>query len=166
MALTAQQLATLKADITADGVLNAFPNNGDGNFEIAKAYNAPASPAFTAWKTSVTITEVGDKINGGELAGLSSLNNTRLQTVVILSQGGVNPSMADRRQFFDDIFSGAGGATTRASLLALWKTLATRVQKLFAAGTGSDASPATLAANVGQSFQLTAQEVETARNLP
>ena len=39
MALTPQQLATLKADILADPALNAFPNNADGNTAIANAYN-------------------------------------------------------------------------------------------------------------------------------
>jgi hypothetical protein len=160
MELTNAQLDTLETWLTANA-------SGQNDEQAKDLLNATAAPSNNiAWKTNVSIREVGDKLNGAELAGLTSLNHTRLQTVCILSTAGVNPSLADRRQFFDDIFSGAGGATTRASLLALWKTLATRVQKLFAAGTGSDASPATLAANVGQSFQLTAQEVETARNLP
>lgn len=163
--LTTQQLTTLKAHIDASSDLNANPNNGDGNFEIARLLNLPASPAFVAWKTSVSITEVGDNIVGTELAGLSTLNSTRLQTVVILSADGVNPSMSDRRAFFDDIFSGSGGAGTRAKLLALWKFSVSRVQKLFSNGTGSDASPATLNANVLQGYVVSPQEVEAARNL-
>ena len=113
MALTPQQLATLKADILADPALNAFPNNADGNTAIANAYNQNASPAFTVWKTNVSITAIGDKFNGAELGGLTSANQTRLQTIAQYSPMGVNPSLADRRQFFDDIFSGAGGAVTR-----------------------------------------------------
>ena len=34
--------------------------------------------------------------------------------------------------FFDDVFSVAAGASTRAALLALWKRPATRLEKLFA----------------------------------
>jgi hypothetical protein len=173
MALTSSQYTALKADIAAntntvsfggaDIQIRNLPNTGDANVEVAAWYNGAASPNYTVWKKLVSITEIGDKIDGGELAGLSSLNNTRLQTVVMLSQAGVNPSLEDRRQFFDDIFSGAGGVTTRANLLALWKRLATRAQKLFSTGTGSDASPATTATNVDDAFTLTGSDVETAR---
>ena len=162
MTLTQGQLQTLKNDILADATLNAFPNNSDGNLEIAAAYDQQAAPAFTVWKTRVSITQIGDNIVGSELSGLSSLNSTRLQTVVVLSADGVNPSLPDRRAFFDDIFSGAGGTATRAKLLILWKRLATRVEKLFATGTGSDAVPATMA------FEgpLDPRDVLKARELP
>lgn len=163
MPLTPAQLTTLKSFIAnpANG-LNGFPQNSDGAFAVAAAMNQQASPDWTVWRKLVTITEVGDKINGTELAGLSSLNSTRLQTVVILSQAGVNPSLIDRRQFFDDIFSGAGGATTRANLLALWKRLATVAQKLFSTGTGSNASPATTDTNISDGFTLSVQDVISA----
>jgi hypothetical protein len=160
MALTAQQLQTLKADILADPALNAQPNNSDGAFAIAAAYNLAASPAFTVWKTNVSIKQVGDKFNGTELAGLTTGNQTRLQTIASFSVDGVNPSLPDRRQFFDDVFSGAGGANTRANLLALWKRTATRAEKLFATGTGSDQFPATMSFEGTLSFQ----DVLIARN--
>jgi hypothetical protein len=162
MALTPQQLAALKADILADTALAPQAGTPDGRFAIAAAYNVVLAPAFTVWKKSVSIAEVGDKINATELGGLTTLNNTRLQTVVVLSQTGINPSLADRRQFFDDIFSGAGGVNTRANLLALWKELATRAQKLFSTGTGTDAAPATTAANISQGFRLTFDDVTAA----
>jgi hypothetical protein len=72
---------------------------------------------------------------------------------------GVNPSLIDVRQMFDDIFSGAGGTNTRANLLALWKRLATRGEKIFATGTGSDPSPGTLTFEGNISYQ----DVEQAR---
>jgi len=159
--LTSAQLATLKATIIADGTLNAFPNDGGGNTEIANAFNLNASPNYTVWKRRVDISEIGDNIVGTDLAGLSTINNTRLQTAVVLATNGINPSLTDRRFFFDDIFSGAGGAATRAKLLILWKRLATRAEKLFATGTGSDAVPATL---TFEGF-VTYQDVEAARNL-
>jgi hypothetical protein len=153
------QKLTLRTHIQANATVLAFSGGamaisaafaqptldaGDAGV-IADWYNLTgAAGTHTAYKSNVSITQVGDKINGTELAGLSSLNSTRLQTVVVLSAGGVNPSLADRRQFFDDIFSGAGGQITRASLLALWKRLVRNVEKVFATGTGSDASPATL----------------------
>jgi len=158
MALTNAQKLTLRTHIQANQVQLTFgggpatissvfgaPILGSGDaLIIADWYNLQASPNFTVWKSRVSITEIGDKINGTELAGLSTLNSTRLQTVVILSADGVNPGLADRRAFFDDIFSGAGGTITRANLLILWKRLATNLEKVFATGTGSDAVPALL----------------------
>jgi len=141
--MSTAQRATLKTHILATPDLTAAYTNGDLTL-LASLLNSSASPSFTLWKSNVTIREVGDNINGSELAGLSTLNTTRLQTVVMLSQFGVNPSLADRRAFFDDIFSGAGGTTTRAQLLVLWKRLSTRLEKVFATGTGSDAVPAIL----------------------
>lgn len=164
-ALTSAQLTTLKADIVADSTLNSQPNNSDGAFAIAAAYNAAASPSFTVWKTNVPIVQVGQSFNGTEFAGLSSLNATRLQTLSMFFTTGVNPSKADVRQFFDDIFSGAGGATTRANLLILWKRLATRGEKLFAdtsGGNGANATPATLVVE----GNISVQDVLNARNLP
>lgn len=153
-------MATLKTAIASDATLNALPNNADGNAAIASAFNAAAAPAFTVWKTKVTVTQVGDNIVGTELAGLTTLNLTRLQTIVQMSDAGVNPSLSDRRAFFDDVFSGAGGVATRAKLLALWKRFATRGEKLFATGTGSDAAPATLVIE----GNLTTADIEAARN--
>jgi hypothetical protein len=144
MPLTSQQLATLRAAIDGDPALAAIPNNSDGAVEIAHAFNLAASPVFTVWKSNVPTRTVGEAFSASELAGLTSLNHTRLQTLAIYLTAGVNPSLASIRAFFDDIFSGAGGTNTRAALLALWKRTATRAEKLYATGTGSDASPATL----------------------
>jgi hypothetical protein len=159
--LTQAQLITLNTDIKADPVLNAFPNDQDGNEKIVKAYEQLAAPSFTVWKSNVEIVKIGDNIVATELAGLSTLNATRLQTVVMLSAGGINPSLPDRRAFFDDIFSGVGGAATRAKLLILWKRLATRLEKLYATGTGSDPTPAILVVE----GTISHQEVNSARNL-
>jgi hypothetical protein len=157
--LTNAQLGILKTAIASDPALAAQPMNSDGNFAIAVAMNILANPVFKVWKTLVTLPEVGDNTVATELAGLTSLNLTRLQTILMFSPGGLNPSLADRRDFFDDVYSGAGGAQTRAKLLALWKRSATRAEKLFATGTGSDAVPATL---TFEGF-LTYQDVELAR---
>jgi hypothetical protein len=145
--LTTQQLATLRAAITADPVLAAEPNNADGHTRIVKALNLDAAPAFTVWRTSVMLSSVGKVflLNGVELAGLTTGNHTRLHTVgYYVGISPINPSQAGVRAYFDDVFSGAGGVNTRAGLLALWKRLATRFEKLYATGTGSDAAPATL----------------------
>lgn len=159
-ALTAAQLATLRTDINANttaipaGLADCVnyvgvqaknvPNNQDGNLCLARFYNTDSNPAFIVWKTSVPLTTVGNAFNATELAGLTSLNTQRLQNLAAWLETGVNPSLAPVRQFFDDIFSGAGGANTRAALLALWKRTATRAERLYATGTGSDATPGSL----------------------
>jgi len=144
MALTPAQQATLKTSIEADPAFNGLPQNSDGAYAIAEAYKLPATPNWTVWKSNVTINEVGKKFNGAELAGLTTGNQSRLQTIAQYLAGGINPSLLDNRQFFDDVFSGAGGTNTRAALLILWKRLANRSEKLFSTGTGSDASPAVM----------------------
>lgn len=142
MLLTTAQLQAIKTDIAANPDLAAFPSNGDGDFAVAALYNALASPAFTVWKTAVSLNQIKDKFDGSELSGLTTANTSRLQTVALYSPMGVNPSLAATRVFFADVFS--VGGVTAAALLALWKRPATRLEKLFATGTGSDASPATL----------------------
>lgn len=138
--LTSTQLTTLRTWLLA----NASAMN---EHEAAAALNANKSPDYIVWKTLVSIADIGDGFNASELAGLSSLNNTRLQTLAQYSPGGINPSLANRRQFFDDVFSGSGGVNTRASLAILWKRKATVGESLLATGAGTTASPSTLAAN-------------------
>lgn len=144
MPLTTQQLQTLKADIAADSVLNALPRDGDSAIAIATAYNANAVPSFTVWKTSVPVRAVGETMLSTDIANLTTGNTNRLLVMAQYAGGFFDPSKTDTRAGFNDVFSVAGAAGTRAALLALWKRLATRAEKLFATGTGSDASPAML----------------------
>lgn len=173
MALTPAQISTLRTNIQANtnqvvyaGVptnINAVPLDSDGDAAIRDWYNQAASPAWTVWKTLVPIVEVGNAFNGTEFAGLTSLNVTRLQGIADYSAMGINPSLADRRQLFDDVFSGAGGATTRASLLVLWKVTVSNLLKLFSTGTGSNASPATVASNLSHTTLVSTSEINQAR---
>ena len=160
MQLTPAQQATIKADIIANPDLSAFPNTLDGNFEIAKLYNLQASPDYYVWKTNVALNEVGKAFNGTELAGLTTGNNSRLQTIAMYLQGGVNPSLPDNRQFFDDVFSGASGTITRPALNALWKRLAKRAEKVLVTGAGTSNSPSTL----GFEGNVTVDDIKLARN--
>lgn len=161
MSLTSAQQATLKAAILADPTLNAYPNTSDGNFDMAaQKLNVMASPAFIVWKSAVSISSTGQSFNGTELAGLTTGNQTRLQTIAVYFSEGYNAALADVRQMFNDIWSGAGGATTRANLLVLWKRSALLGEKILATGTGSDLSPATL----GFEGNLSGADVTQARN--
>lgn len=141
MALTPAQLTALAADITADPTLSAKPNNSDGAFDIAAAYNLPASPSFVVWRTSVTTDEIMNNgfvwtVVDGLTAGKARIWDwmTRL--------GTINPAKANIRQGLTDAF-GSGTAMATAITPHL-KRNATRAEKLFASGTGSDASPATM----------------------
>ena len=136
--LTTEQLATLGAYIAADPVLSAYPMNSDGSYAIAQILNAEASPAFIVWKTAVPRNEVGKAFVATALAAITAGNNDKLANFAAWNET-INPSRLDQRAFFDDIFSVAAGASTRAALLALWKRSATLLEKVFATGTGSDA---------------------------
>lgn len=151
--LTQSQKAALKAYILADPVLSLKPNNSDGHYEIASILNTKFSPTFTVWKTSITVSEVGSAMSSSEVGGLTTANTNRLNTMAAYSGGTFNPSRADTRAGFDSVFSGAGGGVTRAALLALYKRAANHVEKLFAIGTGSDSTPATMTFEGDISYQ-------------
>ena len=159
MELTMQQLQTIKAAILADSALLALYNTAPSGEQLAAdALNLAASATFTVWKTSVTTREMGEAFNSSEVGGLTTANTNRLIVMQAYSGGVFNPSRTDTRAGFDGVFSGAGGALTRAALLVLYKRLALRAEKILATGTGSDAVPATL----GWEGQITYQDVRKA----
>jgi hypothetical protein len=161
MALTSAQYATLKAAILADPTLNAYPNTSDGNYDMcAQKMNVVVVPAYIVWKNSVSIASTGEAFNGTELAGLTTANQTRLQTIAQYLAQGYNAALADVRSMFNDIWSGAGGTNTRANLLVLWKRSALLGEKILASGTGSDASPATM----GYVGNISSSDVQIARS--
>jgi hypothetical protein len=150
MSLTPAQQTILKDDITPlllggqefDG-LEPASNSDDAN-TIAAAYNLLSSPDYTVWEGNVSLEEVGTNLDGVELGNLTTANSNRLAVFFQTNTGGAVPSRLDHRAFFDDVFSGAGGATTRANLLLVWKRLSLRIEELLASGTGTDPDPATM----------------------
>lgn len=156
--LTSSQAAALKADILADPVLNAYSNNSDGAFAIAAAYNLVATPTFTVWKTDVPTKDAKKAMVWTEYIARSAGERDAWQ--FMLSNGTINPADVNVRQGIQDIFSGAQGAQTRTNLTTIAKRSATRAEKLFATGTGTDVSPATMSFEGSLSYQ----DVEQARN--
>ncbi len=142
MSLTPEQKATLKSHILATPALEVIYTNGDLT-GLEAALNADAAPAFIVWKTSVPKNVVGKTFVASALAAITAGNNDKLANFAAWNET-VDPSRADQRAFFDDVFSVAAGASTRAALLVLWKRNATVTEKLFATGTGNDGSPATM----------------------
>lgn len=157
--LTAPQLATLKADILLDGVLAAKPMTSDGAFDIAVAYNSIAAPDFTVWRSSVAVDQIMQ--NGFVWTAVDSLAAGKARIWEWMSQlGSINPSKTNVRQGLVDAF-GSGTAMAN-SITPHLKRLATRAEKLFATGTGTDATPATMVVEGSLSYQ----DVQRARELP
>jgi len=111
------------------------------DFRLAELYNAPSGRIV--WRSSVSKNEVGKAFVASALAAITAGNNDKLANFAAWNET-VEPARADQRAFFDDIFSVAAGATTRAALNALWRRPATRAESIFAVGTGTEAAPATL----------------------
>lgn len=188
MGLSPAQLATLKTHISNNvntipagmanagifvGVaINAIPNDsGDGNLAVASWYNLAASPYFWVWRTSVT---KGEYVNGTSVDGTTF--SWTGAGFITRSQGErdawremfnwtntVNPSLAQVRQAFTDIFSGATAPApaNRTHMATISRRTASNGEKLFATGTGSTASPAVM----GFEGSISLQDVNSARNL-
>ena len=162
MALTPAQLATLKAAILADPALNALPNTADGNVAIAAELNKAS--AFVVRKRSVPSKDVGPILNYVAVSNLTTANRDRATTFLTLNPDSFAPT-ADVESYWDTTFGGAlggQGQATRDALAALWRRVATRFEQLFATGTGTTVAPGALVVD----GPVTAQEVESARNLP
>lgn len=182
-ALTTPQLQALKANIAASAdtvqaatpncgafggtAVNAIPNTPDGNACLASVYNLNAAPDFWVWRTALTEAEATQvtSVDGTTFTWVGNGFITRSvgeQTAWARLFGiGVNPSLASVRTAFNDILSGTGNAASnRTHLLTVSRRKATRAEKLFSTGTGSTASPATMA------FEgpLSASDILNARN--
>jgi hypothetical protein len=161
MPLTTQQLATLKAAILAetDATFVALRAATDET-GMAAWYNAPTSPAFIVWRRDVKTPEIGPVLNWVAVANLTTANRDRATTFVMLNPSQFNAS-ADIAAYWDTTFGGSlggEGANTRAALQALWRRTANRVERLFATGTGTDATPGFL----GWEGIISAQDISDA----
>jgi len=140
MALNPAQLATLKAAILADPVLNAFPNTQDGAWEIANALNVAATPAFTVWQSQMT-PELSRAAIVLAATQLDNLTVGKRDALLYLVAGTLDCRQAGVRQAIDDLTGSQN--TLKAALVVAEKRLALRIEKILATGAGSDASPAT-----------------------
>lgn len=173
MPLTTAQLQALKADIIAAAdaacvALEADPSNSDKAFAVAVVYNLNASPDYWVWRTSVTKDEITNKpsqdgttfVWAGNGYITRSAGEQSCWAQLFNGTNSTNPSLANVRQAFTDIFSGTGAAATnRAHLLVVARRKATRLEKLFAIDTpgsgaprGTTADPDTMVVEGGISF--------------
>lgn len=144
MELTTQQKQALKAYILADPVLSQFPANSDGSYAIADLLNKTANPAFIVWKTDVSIDEI--MRNGMDWARVDNLSVGKARIWDWLGRlGTINAAKVNVRAGIDATWVGtAADLAVRAAVYTHCKRSATVLEKLFATGTGSDASPATM----------------------
>lgn len=163
--LTGPQYAQLKAHIAGDPALAALPNTSDGHAAVAAALNVTATPAFVVWRTAVPVDEIMSNGFDWTRVDNATVGKARIWEWMMRA-GTIHPAKANIRAGIDEAWSGTGTeqVTHRAAIYAHCKRAATRAEKLFATGTGTTLAPATLAANF--EGDLSAQDVETARNLP
>jgi len=142
--LTSTQRQTLKADILATP--EAAQLFTDGNLSgLADYYNAPAAPGVTVWKPQVTRTEIMQ--NGFDWTRVDNLSIGKARVWEwMFTEGFTNPSKVNVRAGIDQVWVGtAADLAVRAAVYVHCKRLASRIEKLFATGAGSDAAPATMA---------------------
>lgn len=164
--LTTTQLQALKTAILADSALSSQPNNDDGHLAIAVALNLTASPVWVVWRTAVSLSEVMQ--NGFDWARVDNLSigKARIWEWMFLQAGTIDPSKTNVRAGIDACWIGtAPDLAVRAAVYAHCKLNASRAQKIFSTGTGTDATPAFLASNIDETFQLGYADVATARGL-
>lgn len=168
MALTNQQLVTLKADILADPALSAIPNTPDGAFDIANAYNLTATPNFYVWRSAVAESDIlGNGLDFTLVDGLTVGKRDEWSNWLFKS-GSCNPSKPNIRAGIIDVWSGnAAKVAVQVNIWGHCQKLATRGEKLFSTGTGTAAiaggtGPATTALD----SPITYTDVQAARNLP
>ncbi len=146
MALTPQQNATLAAHIAVSDDMNTLPPGSDSAFEIAALLNAPATPDFYIWKATVSQDEIMQ--NGFDWVRVDNLSvgKARIWEWLFANPDrSINPSKANVRAGIDECWKGtAADLAVRAAVYVHCKRNATRAEKLFATGTGTDAEPATM----------------------
>lgn len=136
--MTPAQNAALKASVEADPAFNGLPQNSDGAFAVAAAYNLPASPQFVVWRTSVLVSEIVN--NGFTWTAVDSLTNGKARIWEWMKESGsIDPSKVNVRQGLNDAFG-----ATQPNITPHLKRDATRAEALLSTGTGTTGSPGTM----------------------
>lgn len=151
--LTTEQQAALKAYVEADPTLNSRPHTYDGAYTLAEDLRAVASPDFIVWKTSVSIDEI--MRNGMDWARVDNLSVGKARIWDWMGRlGSFDASKVNIRAGIDATWVGtAADLAVRATVYTHCKRKANRIEKLFATGTGSDASPGTMVIEGGVDYR-------------
>src|SRR5574343_869151 len=134
MELTPQQRKALKAYINSVPAWAALPNDSDSALQIAASLNAPASPAWVVWRSSVPTLDIGRAVNYVAVAAMTTANLDRVRLFCEMNPSSFDPSRSDIRTFMSDTFSGALGGQGQASrdaLDALYRRNSTLAEKVL-----------------------------------
>jgi hypothetical protein len=141
--MTPEQLITLRADIAANPDLLALYNAGD-RAGLATAYNAAST--FYVWRTSVTQDEI--MLNGFDWSQADNLNLGQARIWEWLfdnANTAINPSKTNVRLGISECWKGAAAKVAVATaVLGHCKRLASRLERVFANGTGTLQNPGDL----------------------
>jgi hypothetical protein len=139
--LTAPQKATVKAAILSDNTLNALPNNSDGNYAIALALNAAASPAYWVWRTNISRSEIynttsdtGSTWSWTLYKGQAAVEQNAWVQMFMGDQANI--SQVNLRVGIAAIFT-AGASAQRDHCLAVGRRTCNRIEKMLAAAVTS-----------------------------
>jgi len=148
--LTTEQKATLKSFVEGNATLNQIPHSYDGAFALADALTVDVSPAFIVWRTSVSAEEIMS--NGFVWTAVDALTVGKARIWDWMTRyGTINPSKVNVRQGMADAFGAASAMAT--GIMPHLKRNANLLEKLFATGTGTTASPATMVIEGSLSYQ-------------
>jgi len=139
--LTVEQLAIVKNAIDEDSTLSMKPNTPDAAYEIAELLNAIASPAFYVWKTSVSPNELREAVSTA-ISEVDNLTASKRETLLWFIENTLNASKLSVRTSMNDLTGNQNGL--KAALIAAAKRKCSRLEKLLAIGTGSEAVPSTM----------------------
>lgn len=189
--LTPAQVAALRADILADPVLSALPNDQDSALAIAAAYNQTAVPDLFVWHPSARISNILDTFNLASFTPVDTISESDTDPVISRRMGRLLsiqvkqmnlqlmlqgrdlldctlPNVrASLRDALVQVPAGVNGAfvavagASGATALAACQRKATRGEKLFATGTATTGS--TTGSLMGYVGAITQAQVAQAR---
>jgi hypothetical protein len=143
--LSTAQRQALAADIAANPTLAALKASGNLGGLVAH-YGAPASPAYIVWRMQVSQDEIMQNGFNWTRVDNLSVGKARVWEWLFNNESrAINPSKANVRAGIDAVWVGTQqDLDVRAAVYTHCKRSATRFEKLFATGTGTDAVPANL----------------------
>jgi hypothetical protein len=134
-----EQLATLKAAILAEADASFVAARTAGaTSAMADFFNALASPAYYVWRRVYTPEQIADAIEIG-ITQLDALTAAKREVLLWWAERPHNP--ANSQTAIADMCGSQN--TLKAAVIAGGKRKATRGEKLFATGNGSEATPST-----------------------
>jgi hypothetical protein len=138
MALTTEQLATLRAVVLAEPSLTQARQNGD-DYAIAAWCNAAASPAFYVWRSDYTSERIRAAITAG-ITQLDALTASKRDSLLWWAEASQDMTQSATRAAVNDLTGSQN--TLKNSVLDGGKRTATNAEKVLATGAGSFADPA------------------------